>query len=74
MPSAVVSQGRVSWTNITHPQPDDMAEVGRRFPQFHPLNLQDCLTAREIPKLDHHDDYLFLVVQLPVCNDHQGMF
>jgi magnesium transporter len=37
-----------------------------RYPHFHRLNLNDCLTELEFPKMDHHDDYLFLVVQMPI--------
>lgn len=61
----VLTCGRVTWTNIEHPSPEDIRALAGRYPQFHPLNLQDCLNEQEMPKLDHHDDYLFLVVQFP---------
>ena len=65
MPTETITQGNVTWINITNPQPEDIQQLSQRYPSFHPLNLQDCLTEREIPKLDHFDNYLFLVVQLP---------
>jgi magnesium transporter len=65
MPSTILTQGRVTWTNILNPAAEDLQDLSARYPQFHALNLQDCLTELEIPKLDHHDDYLFLVVQFP---------
>jgi magnesium transporter len=57
--------GRVTWINIVEPTPEDIQQLAARYPDFHPLNLQDCLTELEFPKLDHHDDYIFLVVQFP---------
>ena len=74
MNTTILTQGRVTWTNILSPQFEDIQQLSQRFPQFHPLNLKDCLTEREIPKLDHHDGYLFLVVQLPVRDKNERIF
>lgn len=65
MPTSILNHLSLTWTNITHPEPGDIQALATRYPQFHPLNLQDCLTELEYPKLDHHDHYLFLVVQIP---------
>ncbi|HLB46712.1 MAG TPA: magnesium transporter CorA family protein [Anaerolineales bacterium] len=65
MPTTLLTHGRVTWTNIVQPVQADIDQLSARYPQFHPLNLKDSLTTTEIPKLDHHDDYLFLVVHLP---------
>ena len=65
MTTSILTYGRVTWTNITHPTDEDILQLARRYPQFHPLNLKDCMTELEFPKIDHHDDYLFLVVQFP---------
>jgi magnesium transporter len=73
MPTTLLTHGRVTWTDIVKPTQDDIHQLSARYPQFHPLNLQDCLTELEFPKLDHHDDYLFMVVQMPVY-DKQANF
>jgi magnesium transporter len=65
MTTTVLTHNEVTWTNIVHPTPEDIQALGDRFPNFHPLNLKDCLTELEYPKLDHHDHYLFLIVQMP---------
>jgi magnesium transporter len=57
--------GRVTWINLIDPSPEDVQQLATLYPNFHPLNLQACLTELEFPKLDHHDDYIFLVVQFP---------
>ncbi len=66
MPTTILTHGRLTWTNIVCPTPEDLAELSNRYPQFHPVNIQDCLTELEYPKLDQHDNYLFLVIQIPV--------
>jgi magnesium transporter len=65
MPTTILTHDHITWTDIVEPTPEDIEELAARYPQFHPLNLQDCLTELEIPKLDHHDSYLFLVVHMP---------
>lgn len=73
MATEVLTSGRVTWTNIIHPTSNDIKALAGRYPQFHQLNLQDCLTELEIPKIDHHDDYLFLVVQFPMWDSPDGI-
>jgi magnesium transporter len=65
MTTTILTHNDVTWTNIVHPTEEDVQALGHRFPNFHPLNLKDCLTELEYPKLDHHDHYLFLIVQMP---------
>ena len=66
MSTSILTHAGVTWTNIVHPAAEDIQQLAARYPQFHPLNLQDCLTDLEFPKFDHYNDYLFLVVQMPV--------
>lgn len=74
MPTTILTHGRVTWTNIVQPVQADIDDLGKRYPQFHPLNLQDVLSPAEFPKLDHHDDYLFLVVQMPCYDEKQRLY
>lgn len=69
MPTTILTHGRVTWTSIVNPDDDDIRQLSTRYPQFHPLNLEDCRTETEFPKLDHHDDYLFLVVHFPLWDE-----
>ncbi len=59
MTTTILKCNEVTWTNIVNPSEEDIHALGDRFPNFHPLNLKDCLTDLEYPKLDHHDHYLF---------------
>jgi len=74
MPTTILTHGRVTWTNIVQPAQADIDQLSARYPHFHPLNLQDCLNEIEMPKLDHHDDYLFLVVHLPLYDRAERMY
>src|SRR3990172_1557250 len=72
MATDILTHGRVTWTHIVRPTAEDIRDLAARYPQFHALNLQDCLTEVEFPKLDHHDDYLFLVVQAPLWDERRA--
>jgi magnesium transporter len=61
----VLSHGRVQWTNITKPTSADMERLREAHPYFHPLDLEDCLSQLERPKIDEYDEYLFIVMQFP---------
>ena len=45
----------------------------RRFPAFHPLNLEDIVSPIERPKLDQDDDYLFLVMHFPLWDSRDEL-
>ncbi len=61
----VLTHGRVTWVNIEKPTPEDMDYLRQHYP-FHPLDLEDCLSRLERPKIDEYDDYLFIIMQFPV--------
>jgi magnesium transporter len=74
MPTTIVTTDRVTWTDITQPTQVDMDALSARYPQFHPLNLRDCLNELEIPKLDHDDNHLFIVVQMPLWSEAEQIY
>jgi magnesium transporter len=65
-----VTYGKVTWTNIERPTQEDI-EVLRRNYSFHPLDLEDCLSKIERPKIDEYEDYLFIVMHFPVYDPDQ---
>lgn len=48
------------WLDLTAPSADDVEELRELF-GFHPLALEDTLHFGQRPKLDHYQDYIFLV-------------
>lgn len=63
-----ITHGKVTWTSIEHPTAEDIEVLRRNF-SFHPLDLEDCLSKIERPKIDEYDDYLFIVMHFPIY-DH----
>jgi magnesium transporter len=61
----ILTHGRITWVNIEKPTPEDMNYLRQHFP-FHPLDLEDCLSRIERPKIDEYDDYLFVIMQFPI--------
>lgn len=55
----------ITWLDIPQPTVMDIEFLRQNFP-FHPLDIEDLLGNLQRPKLDEYDDYLFLVVHMPV--------
>jgi magnesium transporter len=62
-----VTQGELTWINIEQPTRLETDYLAQNYP-FHPLDLDDCLSRIQRPKIDVYDDYLFLVFHFPVFN------
>lgn len=62
-----VHHGKLTWVNIAQPTPADIDYLRANY-QFHPLDLDDCLSKIQRPKIDEYDDYLFIVLHFPVYN------
>ena len=52
------------WVDIEDPKPEDVSVLGRQFP-FHPLNLEDCLSKRQLDRVEDHDAYVFALLHFP---------
>jgi magnesium transporter len=68
MSSGILTYNGITWTNITRPTGDDIEQLRLQFPFFHPLDLEDCLSTIERPKIDEYENYLFIVMHFPVFN------
>lgn len=65
-----VTENKVSWISIEDPTTEDIGHLRRYYP-FHPLDLEDCLSDIERPKVDEYEDYLFIVMHFPVYDPDQ---
>ena len=54
----------LTWININHPTEKETKNLHRTF-KFHHLDLEDCLSENQRPKIDDYDDYLFIVLHSP---------
>lgn len=72
---------RVTWINIDGLGDIDVLRLlGERF-NLHPLALEDVLDTSQRPKVEHYDDYLFIVAQMlyidaekQMCGEQVSMF
>lgn len=60
-----ISHNRVTWVNIEKPTELETEYLAKNYP-FHTLDLDDCLSKTQRPKIDKYDDYLFIVLHFPV--------
>ena len=74
------TSGELQWMDIQDPTPEDMVRLSKQYP-FHPLNLEDCLSKRQLPRVEDHDSYLFILMHFPsvsgdgiVSRDQVSMF
>ncbi len=61
----------VLWTNIQKPTYSDMTVLGQKYP-FHRLNLEDCLSKIQIPKIDRYQDHTFVILHFPTPDKEKG--
>ena len=59
--------GELTWIDIEHPSEKEVDYLAQNYP-FHPLDLDDCLSRIQRPKIDAYKDYLFLVLHFPIFN------
>lgn len=67
-----VRMGRLKWHHIHHPVDKDFDFLRDKF-HFHPLDIEDCKSLNQRPKIDIYDDYYFLILHFPHF-DKQNLF
>ncbi len=61
----------LTWVNINNPTEKEIAHLKRTY-RFHHLDLEDCLSNQERPKIDDYDEYLFIVLHVPIKKTVKG--
>jgi magnesium transporter len=59
--------GDLTWVNMERPTEKETEYLAQNY-SFHHLDLDDCLSRIQRPKIDEYKDYLFLVFHFPVFN------
>lgn len=52
------------WINIDSPDQETLNSLLTQY-QFHPLDIEDCLSKTQLTKIDEYQDYLFIILHLP---------
>lgn len=67
-----LQMGALKWRHVLNPNEDDFEFLKEKF-HFHPLDIEDCKSVNQRPKLDIYDDYYFLILHFPNF-DRQNKF
>ena len=67
-----ISFGKLKWHHITNPTVDDLDFLRDNF-HFHPLDIDDCSSFVQRPKIDTYDDYYFLVLHFPLLDKRSNL-
>ncbi|MEM1534698.1 MAG: CorA family divalent cation transporter [Nitrososphaerota archaeon] len=54
----------VVWVNVNKPSQREMDMLGRHFP-FSMLNLEDCISKVQLPKIDVYPNHIFAILHFP---------
>lgn len=54
----------ITWHDDPHPSEKILLDLQEKY-NFHELDIEDCLSEHERPKVEEYDDYLFLVFHIP---------
>jgi len=59
-----IQHKNIRWLDFTNPSEEDYRILLEDF-EFHPLDIEDCRSATQRPKIDEYDDYYFLILHFP---------
>ena len=61
----------ITWHDDPNPSEETLLEIQKQY-GFHDLDIEDCLSEHERPKVEEYDDYLFLVFHIPYIAGRSG--
>jgi magnesium transporter len=56
--------GNFVWRHIVNPTDENLEYLSNNY-NFHPLDIEDCRSKAQRPKVDIYDDYYFLILHFP---------
>jgi magnesium transporter len=62
---------KLDWINIEKPDQARLEELQKKY-GFHDLDLEDCLSSTETPKIEEYKDYVFVVFHFPLKDARTG--
>lgn len=61
-----------TWTDLQNPDRGDIEDLAAKY-NFNSLNIEDCVTKFELPKLDSYGDHFFVILHFPPLSQKAGM-
>jgi magnesium transporter len=59
-----IINGGTTWIDVLDPTQTEMAILARDY-HFHSLDLDACLSTRQLTKMEDHEEYYFVMLQIP---------
>lgn len=59
-----ISHKGITWHDDPCPTEELLSDLQKRY-GFHELDIEDCVSEHERPKIEEYDDYIFIVVHIP---------
>ncbi|MDD5626450.1 MAG: magnesium transporter CorA family protein [Patescibacteria group bacterium] len=60
----IIKSYNLTWYDLEAPEEKEYKFLRERF-QFHPLDIQDCISPVQRPKMEEYNHYIFLIVRIP---------
>ncbi len=63
---------RFVWIDLQNPDRSDVETLAKKY-DFNSLNIEDCMTKFELPKLDSYGDHFFVILHFPPLSQKMGI-
>ena len=60
------------WIDLQNPDREDVEKLSKKY-DFNALNIEDCMTKSELPKLDSYNDHFFVILHFPPLEQKIGI-
>jgi magnesium transporter len=67
-----ITNKSLTWIDIQKPTREKMKTLQESH-LFHELDIEDCLSKIQIPKIDRHEDYIFVLVHFPSIEKNESI-
>ena len=60
----IIQGKKFVWINLQNPDRKEVEKLAEKY-NFNTLNIEDCMTKFELPKLDSYDEHFFVILHFP---------
>jgi magnesium transporter len=68
----IIQGEKFVWVDLQNPDRTDVEKLAEKY-NFNSLNIEDCVTKFELPKLDSYDDHFFVILHFPPLSQKIGI-
>ncbi|MGC2429637.1 MAG: magnesium transporter CorA family protein [Nitrososphaeraceae archaeon] len=67
-----ITNKSLTWVDIQKPTREKMSILEQLYP-FHELNIEDCLSKIQIPKVDRYENHIFVILHFPTIDKEKSI-